>query len=167
MSVVFAILFIFLLFVCWASVFFNLPGNWINILLLAIWKWIHPEMPAGWWFFIILLLLAALAESLEFFSQVWGARKYGGTKKASWGALIGAILGAILGAPFLFGVGAVLGAVIGAFAGSLILELAWGRDLSEALRASKGAMYGRVLGFAAKGGLGMLIITLSIPKVWI
>ncbi|MFW6414753.1 MAG: DUF456 domain-containing protein [Thermodesulfobacteriota bacterium] len=166
MSIFFAILFILLLFVCWATVFFNLPGNWINILLLAIWKWFHPEMPAGWWFFIAILVLAAIAESLEFFSQIWGSRRYGGSKKASWGALIGAILGAIFGAPFLFGVGAVLGAVLGAFAGSLILELVSGRQLDEALRASKGAMYGRVLGFAAKGGLGMLILALSIPRVW-
>ncbi len=166
MSIVFAILFIMLLFICWGTVFFNLPGNWINILLLAIWKWVHPEMPAGWWFFILILLLAAVAESLEFFSQVWGSRRYGGSRKASWGALIGAILGAILGAPFLFGVGAVLGAILGAFAGSLILELASGRELGEALRASKGAMYGRVLGFVAKGGLGMIIIAWSIPKVW-
>ena len=166
MSIIFAVLFIFLLFVCWASVFFSLPGNWINILLLAIWKWIHPEMPAGWWFFIVFLLLAAVAEGLEFFSQVWGAKRYGGSNKASWGSLIGAILGAILGAPFFFGLGALPGAVLGAFAGSLILELAWGRELGEALHASKGAMFGRVLGFAAKGGLGMVIIAMSIPKVW-
>jgi len=95
-----------------------------------------------------------------------GSRKYGGSNKGSWGALLGAFVGAILGAPIFFGLGAILGAVVGAFVGSLVFELWGGRSWSEALTASKGAMWGRILGLAAKAGLGMIALSLSVPKVW-
>ncbi len=161
-----AILFILFMLLCWASNFFNLPGNWINFLLLGLWKWAHLDMSAGWIFFSTIFILALIAELIEFFSQIWGARKYGGTNKGSWAAFFGAFAGAIFGAPFLLGLGAIFGAIAGAFAGSLIVELLDRRTWSEALRASKGAMWGRVFGMVAKAGLGMLMITLSIPKIW-
>lgn len=123
-------------------------------------------MPAGWFFFASLLLLAIIAELIEFFSQIWGSKKFGGTNKGSWGAFAGAFAGAIVGAPFFLGIGAILGAVAGAFLGSLVVELLNQRSWTEALQASHGAMWGKVFGIIAKAGLGMLMITLSIPKVW-
>ncbi len=159
-------LFLLLLFVIWASNFFSLPGNWINIILLALWKWMHPDMPAGWWFFIGIIALAGIAEGIEFISQVIGARKYGGSNRGSWGALIGSLVGAVLGAPVFFGLGSIPGALLGAFIGSLGVELVSGYNWSQALIASKGAMLGKVFGFVAKAALGMIIITWSIPKIW-
>lgn len=166
MAEVLAGLLLLLLLLFWASNFFNIPGNWINIGLIGFWKWLHPSMPAGWWFFIGLVCIAALAEGLEFGTQVWGAKKYGASSKGGWGALIGALVGAVFGAPFFLGLGAIFGAVAGAFAGSLVVELLSGRSWSRALHASKGAMWGKVFGFAAKAGLGMLMISLAAPKVW-
>jgi hypothetical protein len=163
---VLAALFLFFLFLVWATNIFSLPGNWINILLLALWKWIFPEMQAGWWFFIGITAVAGVAEIIEFVSQVYGAKKYGGSNRGSWGALIGALVGALLGAPFFFGLGSIIGGLIGAFAGSLSVELSYGRPRAEAIQASKGAMLGKVLGIVAKTALGMAIIIWSIPRVW-
>jgi hypothetical protein len=160
-----ASLFLLLLLLFWVANIFNVPGNWINVLLLGIWKWLHPAMPAGWLFFLGLLALAALAEVFEFGGQIWGAKKYGGSGKGSWGAFLGAIIGALLGTPILLGLGALIGAILGAFLGSLMFELLGGRSMKEALFASKGAMWGKVLGIAAKAGLGMAILVLSAPKV--
>ena len=159
-------LFILFMFLIWALNFFNLPANWVNILLVALWKWAQPDMPAGWWFFMVIIALAAIAEGIEFLSQVFGAKRYGVSNRGSWGAFIGALVGAVLGAPLFFGLGSILGALLGAFAGSLILELVSGRPWAEAMHASKGATLGKVVGFAAKAALGMIIITLSIPRVW-
>ena len=158
-------LFILLLFVCWGSNFLSLPGNWINILLLALWRWGHPDMDAGLLFFALLLLVAGLGELLEFVSQSFSARRYGGTSQGGWGALGGAFIGAILGVPFFLGFGSILGSIAGAFLGSLLVELASKKGLAQALRASKGAMWGRVFGIVAKAGLGMLILGLSIPRL--
>ncbi|MCF8030400.1 MAG: DUF456 domain-containing protein [Desulfohalobiaceae bacterium] len=161
-----AALLLLLMLLAWASIFFSLPGNWINVALLGLWKLFYPEMPAGWWFFLGLLLLAAIGEALEFASQWWGGKRYGGSSRGNWGSLAGALVGAIVGAPFFLGVGALVGAVAGAFLGSLILELVSGKEVARAIHASKGAMLGRVLGFAAKAGLGMVLIVLALPKVW-
>ncbi len=158
-------LFILLLLALWASNFLSLPGNWINILLLALWSWGHPDMDAGLLFFALLVAAAGLGELLEFFSQTWSARKYGGSNRGGWGALAGAFIGAILGVPFFLGFGSILGSIAGAYLGSLLLELASNKSLAKALKASKGAMWGRVFGIAAKAGLGMLILGLSIPRV--
>ncbi len=157
---------ILVLFLLWATNFLGLPGNWVIIAVMGLWKWTHPEIQAGWWFFLLLIALAGAAELIEFGSQVWGARRYGGSNRGSWGALLGAFAGAILGAPLLLGLGAIVGAVAGAFVGSLIFELWVGRSWAEALTASKGAMWGRVFGLAAKAGLGMLVLSLSVPRVW-
>ncbi len=159
-------LLLLLMLLAWASIFFSLPGNWINVALLGLWKLFHPEMPAGWWFFLGLLLLAAAGEALEFASQWWGGKRYGGSSRGNWGSLLGALVGAIAGAPFFLGVGAILGAVAGAFLGSLIVELVSGKEMARAIHASKGAMLGRVLGFAAKAGLGMVLIMLALPRIW-
>ncbi len=161
-----ASLLLLLMFAAWLSNFVSLPGNWINILLLGLWKLFYPEMPAGWWFFLAVILLAALGEALELLTQWWGGRRYGSSSRGNWGSLLGALAGAILGAPILLGLGAFPGAIAGAFAGSLLVELTGGRRLSQALTGAKGAMYGRVLGFAAKAGLGMVILILALPRVW-
>lgn len=154
------------LFLLWATNFLGLPGNWAVILVMGLWKWTHPDIQAGWLFFLLLVAMAGLAELIEFGGQVVGARKYGGSNKGSWGALLGAFVGAILGAPVLLGLGAIFGAVAGAFVGSLVFELWGGRSWSEALIASKGAMWGRIFGLAAKAGLGMVVLSLSVPRVW-
>jgi len=161
-----AALFILLLVGFWISNVFNVPGNWINLVLLGVWKWLHPSMPAGWTFFLGLVALAALAEAFEFGGQVWGSKRYGGSSKGSWGAFIGALAGAILGTPILLGLGALIGAIAGAFLGSLLFELIGGRSMKEALFASKGAMWGKVLGIAAKAGLGLTMLVLSVPRIW-
>ena len=158
-------LFILLLFLLWAGNFLSLPGNWINILLLALWKWGHPDMQAGFLLFGFLFVLAGVGELLEFFGQSWSARKYGGSGPGGWGALAGAFIGAILGVPFFLGFGAILGSIAGAYLGSLLLELASKKGITRALKASKGAMWGRIFGIAAKAGLGMLILGLSLPRV--
>ena len=161
-----AVLLLLLMLLAWASIFFSLPGNWINVALLGLWKLFHPEMPAGWWFFLGLLLIAAVGEVLEFASQWWGGKRYGSSSRGNWGSLLGALIGAIIGAPFFLGVGALIGAVAGAFLGSLVVELVSGKEIAQAVTASKGAMLGRMLGFAVKAGLGMLLIILALPKVW-
>jgi uncharacterized protein YqgC (DUF456 family) len=161
-----AIFFIFLLFLLVCSNLLSLPGNWIMILLLGLWKWTHPNMPGGWFFFVALIAIAGVGELLELGTQVWGARKYGGSRSGSWGALIGAILGAILGAPIFFGLGSLFGAVIGAFVGALGVELMQSRPMAEALVAAKGAMFGKVLGVVAKIGLGMFMLVMSLSRVW-
>jgi hypothetical protein len=159
-------LFFLLLFFAVALNVFGLPGNWFGLGLVLIWKWIHPEMDASWGFFLLLLAIAGVGELLEFGSQFWGAKNYGGSNKGSWGAFVGALIGAVLAAPVLMGLGALLGALLGAFVGALVVELLGSRPWSEAMQAAKGAMFGRVLGIVVKLGLGIVILALVVSRVW-
>jgi len=166
MAELFAGLFTILLILCLALNFFGLPGNWAIIGLFAIWKWTHPELNAGWLFFALLIALALVGEGIEFGASVWGAKKYGGTSKGNWGAMLGAILGSIFLAPFLLGFGALAGAFLGAYIGCFLLEKLQGRPTPEARKAAFGAMWGKVFGVVAKLGIGIGILSLSVPKVW-
>lgn len=160
------IFFIFLMVVGLLINVLGLPGNWINIGLLGVWRWIHPDMPAGLWFFLFILALAGLAELIEFWSQVEGARRYGGTRGGAWGAFLGGIAGSILMAPFFLGLGVLIGAVAGAFLGCLVLEILSGRSLAESINASWGALWGRVFGLVAKFGAGAYILVAGATRVW-
>ncbi|MCF8062539.1 MAG: DUF456 domain-containing protein [Deltaproteobacteria bacterium] len=166
LSSLFEIFFILLLVMGLLANIVGLPGNWVNIGLLGLWRWAHQDMPADWWFFLFLLVLAGLAELIEFWSQVEGARRYGGTRGGTWGAFLGGIAGSIVMAPLFLGVGVLIGAVVGAFLGCLALEILAGRGLAESLHASRGALWGRVLGLVAKFGAGAYILVTGAARVW-
>ena len=162
--------FTILLILCLGLNLFGLPGNWAIIALFAVWKWTHPEIAqagVGWLFFGFLIVLGLIGEGIEFGASVWGAKKYGGTSKGNIGAVIGAILGSIFLAPFLLGLGALVGAFAGAYAGCFLMEKLQGRTTVEAKKAALGAMWGKVFGVVAKLGIGVGILSLIVPRMWV
>jgi uncharacterized protein len=145
---------------------FSLPANWLILLGLGAWKWAHPEMTGGWGFFIFLAGICLAGEVLEFAAQFWGAKRFGGTSRGAWAAVVGAILGGVFGAAFFLGLGAIPGSLVGAFLGSLLVEIGQGRSFPEARHAAWGAMWSKVFGTVAKIGLGAYILKLSVGAVW-
>ena len=63
-------------------------------------------------------------EALEWILAGRFARKYGGSKRAGWGAIIGGIVGAFVGVPIPI-VGSVIGAFAGAFVGVAVGSRLW------------------------------------------
>ncbi|UZP65970.1 DUF456 domain-containing protein [Desulfovibrio mangrovi] len=146
---------------------FSLPGNWLVLGLLGLWRFIHPEAEGmDTTFFLIAGGLALLGEVLEFGVQVLGAKRYGGSNKGNVGGIIGAIAGAILGAPFFLGLGALVGALAGAYAGCLLLEIGQGRSFDVARHAAKGAFFGKFLGLGIKFGIGVCLVMLGASHIW-
>lgn len=146
---------------------FGLPANWVVLGIAGLWKWLHPDAAAmNLTFFIIIGGLALAGEILEFGVQMLGARRYGGTGRGTLGGFIGGIAGAILGAPFFLGLGALLGALGGAYLGCLVMELGLGRSGDEARRAAMGTFIGRFLGLSLKFGLGVWMVSMTIPRLW-
>ncbi len=166
MQELYAALFLALLFLTLGLHVFSLPGNWTLLGLMLLWKWLHPGMAEGWGFFALLGLIAGVGEGVQFFSQTWSVKRYGGSGRGNWGSIIGSIVGALLGAPFFFGVGAIPGAFLGAYAGGLIGELSLRRPLAEAHKSALGALFGTILGVVSKFGLGVLMFWLSAKAVW-
>lgn len=145
---------------------FGLPANWLILASVALWGWMHPGFAGGIGFFAALLLLCVLGEVVEFAAQMWGGRRFGGSRKGAWAAVVGAIVGGVLGAPFFFGLGAVPGSFLGAYAGSLLIELGQGYPLAAARRAAWGAMWNKVFGMVAKVCIGVWMIVLSRDLIW-
>src|SRR6058998_3586680 len=102
----------------------GLPGTWVMLAAGVGYSILVPNS-IGMVTLIGTAVLAVLAEVWEFTMAGRYARKYGGSRRASWGAIIGGTIGAIVGVPVPI-VGPILGAFVGAFAGALVFEYSRG-----------------------------------------
>jgi uncharacterized protein YqgC (DUF456 family) len=145
----------FLLFCCILIIPLGLPGTWL-ILGVAVGYAALTNEGIGWINIVLIGVLAIIGEILEFMLAGRYARKYGGSKRAGWGAIIGGMVGAFVGIPVPI-VGPMVGAFIGAFAGALLFELAGGTRAGPATRVATGALLGRVMAAAMKVGIGVVM----------
>jgi uncharacterized protein len=134
----------------------GLPGLWIMVATAVTYNLVVPGEPIGWVSLVAVGVLALVAELLEFSLAGTYARKYGGSRRAGWGAIIGGIVGAMVGVPVPI-VGPVIGAFIGTFVGAAIAELSGGSSAGAATRVAKGAFIGRVVSTALKIAIGFTI----------
>ena len=134
----------------------GMPGLWIMVASAVTYNLVVPGDPIGWVTLVVVGVLALVAELLEFTLTGRYARKYGGSRRAGWGAIIGSIVGAMVGVPVPI-VGPVIGAFVGSFIGALIAELTGGSSAGDATRVAKGALIGRVVSTALKIGIGFTI----------
>lgn len=132
------------------------PGLWIMVASAVTYNMIVPGDPIGWVTLIIVGVLALVAELLDFMMTGRYARKYGGSRRAGWGAILGGIVGAMVGVPVPI-IGPVIGAFVGSFLGALIAELTGGSSAGDATRVAKGALIGRVVSTVLKIGIGFTI----------
>ena len=134
----------------------GLPGLWIMVASAVVYNMIVPGDPIGWFTLVAVAVLALVAELLEFSLTGRYARKYGGSRRASWGAILGGIIGAMVGFPVPI-IGPIIGAFVGSFCGALIAELTGGTSAGDATRVAKGALIGRVVSTMLKIGIGFTI----------
>lgn len=134
----------------------GLPGTWVMLAAGVGYSILVPNS-IGMIVLIGCLALALIAEVFEFTLAGKYARKYGGSRRASWGAVIGGTVGAIMigfGIPLI---GHVLGAFAGAFLGALVFEFSRKGDVGTSTRVATGALIGRVVAAALKVGFGVAI----------
>ena len=77
----------------------GLPGLWVMVATAVTYNVVVPGDPIGWFSLVAVTVLALVAELLEFSLSGKYARKYGGSRRAGWGAIIGGIVGAMVGFP--------------------------------------------------------------------
>lgn len=134
----------------------SLPGNWLMVASAAILEWLEPGM-FSYYTLGGIAMLALLGEVLEFMLGAAGAKKGGGSRWGSIGAIIGALVGGIVGTAIIPIVGSIIGACVGAFAGALIMELVMGKPLIQSAKIGKGAALGRLWGTLSKLAVGLAI----------
>ncbi|HKG95231.1 MAG TPA: DUF456 domain-containing protein [Gemmatimonadaceae bacterium] len=135
----------------------GLPGTWVMIVAAALYDYLVPGTnKIGTAAIVGSGVLAAIGEWFEFTLGAKYARKYGGSRRAGWGAIIGGIVGAFAGIPVPV-IGSMIGAFAGSFVGALLFEYTRGRDANVATRVAWGALIGRVAAVAAKSAVGCVI----------
>jgi uncharacterized protein YqgC (DUF456 family) len=77
----------------------GLPGTFVQVAAAAVVTLASGGAWLGWGWTATFLAIALVAEGVEFLAGVAGARRYGGSRAAAWGALLGGIAGAIVGVP--------------------------------------------------------------------
>ena len=134
----------------------GLPGLWVMVASAVAYNMIVPGDPIGWFTLIAVCVLGIIAEVLEFTMTGQYARKYGGSRRAGWGAIIGGIIGAIIGFPVPI-IGPIIGGFLGVFIGGFAGEMTAGSSAGSAGRAATGAVIGRVVSTVLKIGIGFAI----------
>jgi uncharacterized protein YqgC (DUF456 family) len=76
------------------AVVLGLPGTWLILVASVFYGWLTNFAIITLQLLLGLFALAVVAELLDLTAGLWGARRYGGTKKAMVGTMIGGILGA-------------------------------------------------------------------------
>jgi uncharacterized protein YqgC (DUF456 family) len=134
----------------------GLPGTFIMV-GLAILANSFAAAGISWFAIGTGLTLAVVAEVLEWTLSASFARKYGGSRRAGWGALIGGFIGAFAGVPVPV-IGSMIGAFAGAFVGALIGEFSRKEsDAATSTRVATGALIGKAAATAIKLAIAFAI----------
>lgn len=126
-----------------------LPGIPLIYAGLFLAAWAEDFAFVGWITLLILGLLALLSYGIDFAATAMGAKKFGASPRALWGAALGTLVGIFFGLP---------GILIGPFADALIAELTHKNDMQAATKAGIGATLGLLLGAILKIGLAFTMV---------
>jgi len=107
-------------------------------------------------------LIVIAVTVFDLWIQIYGVKKFGGTKKAVNGSIIGLIIGIFLFPPF----GIIIGPFLGAFIGAKMDN----PDVNKALKIALGAFAGFILGTLVKLSVSLYFIPKIIydvtPSLW-
>jgi uncharacterized protein YqgC (DUF456 family) len=129
------------------------PGAPVLFLGLLFGAWAEDFHYIGVWTLLILAGMAGLTYVVEFVASALGVRKYGGSPRAMWGAVVGGFAGMFFGIP---------GILLGPFVGAVLGELSLQRSLDQASRAGFGTVVGLAVGIAGKLAIGIAMLGLFL-----
>jgi uncharacterized protein YqgC (DUF456 family) len=126
-----------------------LPGAPLIFAGLLLAAWAEDFAYVGLWTIVLLAVIGLLTYAVDFWATMFGAKKFGASKRAVIGAVLGLMIGIFLG---------FIGVIFGPFIGAVIGELSARRNLEQAARAGVGATIGVVLGAALKIALAIAMV---------
>ncbi len=139
----------------------GLPGLWVMVAGILAYGWLTDFRSVSVLVIALVVGLALLGEILENWIGFHFAKRYGGSSRSGWGALVGGLVGAFVGVPVAI-VGSVIGAFIGSFLGAALFEYSYSRHAGVATRAGWGAIVGRAAAAAVKIALGVVIAAIGV-----
>lgn len=142
----------------------GLPGEFLIVIATGVFILAAGSGIISWGTFLALLVLGILAEIIEFFAGLFGA-KVKGSLWSGVGAIIGGIAGAFIGAPFGLIVGSLVGVFAGTFFGAYLVELYISKHSDQAMTVAGAALVARLIGVAVKVTIALvmiIIVTLAL-----
>lgn len=143
---------------------FGLPGLWVMGGAVLLDATVVKSHVVSLTVAIGIVVVAGLAEVVELALAGRFARRYGGSRRAGWGAMIGSIVGAFVGVPVPL-IGSLIGAFVGAFAGAFVAEISQRTQLAPATRVATGALLGRIAATAMKVGVGCAVLAWVVLSI--
>lgn len=138
----------------------GVPGNFAGALVALVYLLTTDIFP-GWGRFFLLLALAFSGEVMDALMGLFGARKFGASKRGMAAAGLGGILGALLGGMVVPIIGSVVGVFLGIFILTFMTEMRIEeKSAGEAGLIGKGAVLGRLGAMAYKYAVGLVILIL-------
>jgi uncharacterized protein YqgC (DUF456 family) len=159
-------LFILVLLLGVFSVLFGFPGTVIILVDAFIYGAITGFEKIGLKILIALLVLTLLAEMADFAVSMAGAVRFGVSRKGFLAFAVGGFIGALLMTPFFLGLGLLIGTFLGGFIAMLIVELLARSKIKPTLRATYGAILGRVAGICVKGIFALIMVIMTLTSIY-
>ncbi|MBS3977944.1 MAG: DUF456 family protein [Syntrophomonadaceae bacterium] len=101
-------------------------------------------------FFVWQGLAVGVTFLVDYLAVVIGAKRFGGSRAATWGAVLGTLFGIMLLGPF--------GAILGPFLGAVLGEILRGTSPELAVRVGFGTLIGFLGGSLIKLGIAVVMI---------
>lgn len=132
----------------------GLPGLWMVVaLILGLTLW----GKVSWALLVTALVAAAAAEAGEFAVVRAYGKRYGGSNRAFWGAVLGGMAGLFVGVPVPI-VGPLITAFVGSFLGAGVVTWFETRSLSRSGQVGWGVVVARTVAVALKVGVGAALV---------
>lgn len=141
----------------------GLPGTWLMVVVLGVAAFYQK---VGLFVLFFSAALALVAELAEYFVTKRMTTRYGGSRKAFWGALLGGMVGIFVGIPVPV-VGSMLTGLLGSMAGAVLVTYLETRHLPSAGRVGWGVLLGRGLSIGVKVAAGVVILVLGAASLLI
>jgi len=126
-----------------------LPGIPLVYAGLVVLAWSENFAYVGWITLSVLGVLALLSYGVDLLAASLGAKRFGASPRAIWGAALGALFGLLFG---------VIGIVLGPFIGAVVGEFSGKATAREAVHAGLGATLGLVFGALLKIALAFTML---------
>ncbi len=139
----------------------GLPGLWVMVGGILAYGWLTGFRTVSVVMIAIIVAIAFLGEIIDNWLGFRFAKRYGGSTRSGWGALLGGLVGAVIGVPVAI-IGSVIGAFLGSFIGAAVFELSYSRHAGVAARAGWGAVMGPIAAAAVKIALGIVIAVIGL-----
>lgn len=129
----------------------GLPGPPLSFIALVLLQF-RDEPAFGEDFMILMGMIMIAVTVMDYVTPVFGAKKFGGTKKGGWGSTIGLVAGLFLlpALGIVIGPFGLTGIIVFPFLGAYIGERMSGTDSNTALRAAIGTFIGFLAGTLMK-----------------